>query len=65
MIENTQTSEARLMAAAPDMLEVLKTTRGNIASLGPAGALGPVYSNYVEWLKIVDDAIAKATGEKL
>ena len=55
-------AEARLMAAAPELLEALKITRGNIASLGPAGALTP-YTSYQEWLAMVDAAIAKATGE--
>lgn len=54
-------AEARLMAAAPELLEALKITRGNIASLGPAGALTP-YTSYQEWLAMVDAAIAKATG---
>lgn len=55
-------ADARLMAAAPELLEALKITRGNIASLGPAGALTP-YTSYQEWLAMVDAAIAKATGE--
>ncbi len=55
-------ADARLMAAAPELLEALKITRGNIASLGPAGALTP-YTPYQEWLAMVDAAIAKATGE--
>ena len=54
-------ADARLMAAAPELLEALKITRGNIASLGPAGALTP-YTPYQEWLAMVDDVIAKATG---
>lgn len=49
------------------MLQVLKTTRGNISSLGPAGALGNVYEPYTVWLQVVDDVIASAsmapTGE--
>ena len=55
-------ADARLMAAAPELLEALKIPRGNIASLGPAGALTP-YTCYQEWLAMVDAAIAKATGE--
>ena len=54
-------ADARLMAAAPELLEALQITRGNIASLGPAGALTP-YTSYQEWLAMVDAAIAKATG---
>lgn len=52
-------ANARLMAAAPEMLEVLKTTRGNIVSLGSAGALPKPYH---VWLAVVDEAIAKAEG---
>ena len=54
-------ANARLIAAAPELLEALQITRGNIASLGPAGALTP-YTSYQEWLAMVDAAIAKATG---
>lgn len=39
------------------MLEALRVTAGNIRSLGPAGALGPVYTPYRTWLKVVDEAI--------
>lgn len=39
------------------MLQALQTTRGNIASLGPAGAIP---FEYREWLATVDVAIAKA-----
>ncbi|MFN4037330.1 hypothetical protein [Comamonas aquatica] len=56
-----QEANARLIAAAPDLLEALQITRGNIASLGPAGALTP-YTSYQEWLAMVDAAIAKALG---
>src|ERR1700744_620153 len=34
-------ANARLIAAAPDLLDVLKTTRGNIVSLRDAGLPGP------------------------
>lgn len=54
-------ANARLIAAAPDLLEALQITRGNIASLGPSGALTP-YTPYQEWLAMVDAVIAKATG---
>ena len=54
-------AEARKLAAVDDLLEALQITRGNIASLGPAGALTP-YTSYQEWLAMVDAAIAKATG---
>ena len=56
-------ADARLMAVAPELLEALQITRGNIASLGPAGALTP-YTSYQEWLAMVDAVIAKALGEK-
>jgi hypothetical protein len=49
-------------AAANDMLEALKTTAGNISSLGLAGALGPTWLSYAPWLAVVDAAIAKAEG---
>ncbi len=52
---------ARLLAAAPELLEALKTTASNIRSLGPAGALGPTYEPYKVWLEVVDAAIAKAS----
>lgn len=35
------------------LLDALKVTRGNLRSLGPAGAIGP----YDVWRRIVDDAI--------
>lgn len=40
-----------------ELLQALQTTRGNIASLGPAGAIP---FEYREWLAMVDVAIAKA-----
>jgi len=49
-----------LFAAAHELLEALKTTAGNIRSLGPAGALGSVPMEYERWLAVVDAAIAKA-----
>lgn len=60
--EATRFANARLIAAAPELLEALRITRGNVASLGPAGALEP-YAPYREWLAMIDAAIAKATGE--
>lgn len=56
--------DVRLMVAAPDMLEALKTTAGNIRSLGPAGALTRIPMEYREWLAVVDAAIAKAEGSQ-
>lgn len=44
-----------------ELLDALLTTAGNIRSLGPAGALQP-YTEYREWLAVVEAAIAKAEG---
>jgi hypothetical protein len=59
-----QKANATLYAAAPELLAALQVTRGNVASLGPAGALAnlPVYAEYREWLAVLDEVIAKATG---
>lgn len=57
-----QDANARLIAAAPDLLDVLRVTAGNIRSLGPAGALANVYTPYEVWLAVVEAAIAKAEG---
>jgi len=52
-------ANARLIAAAPDLLEAILICEGNIASL--------LASNhpkvYGEWLAVVRAAIAKATGD--
>lgn len=53
-------ANAHLIAAAPEMLAILKTTAGNIRSLGPAGAVP--FAAYEVWLALVDAAIAKAEG---
>ena len=47
----------RALNAHEPMLEILKTTAGNIRSLGPAGRLA---SDYEVWLAEVEAAIAKA-----
>lgn len=52
-------ANARLIAAAPELLEALKTTALNIRSLHGAQH-GVVYEAYSVWLRIVEDAIAKA-----
>jgi hypothetical protein len=52
-------ADARLIAAAPDLLEALKLCESNISSL-LASAHPKVYG---EWLTVVRAAIAKATGE--
>lgn len=44
-----------------ELVEVLKTTAGNIRSIGPAGAL---YEPYTAWLAGVEAAIAKAEGRQ-
>lgn len=45
------------------MLTALRLTKGNIESLGPAGALGPVFSTYAQWLEAVRVAIDMAEAE--
>jgi hypothetical protein len=55
---------ARLFVAAPELLEVLQTTLGNIKSLGPAGALDSVPTPYRVWADVVQAAITKATGSE-
>ncbi len=55
------------MKSAPSalllMLEALKTTQGNIQSLGPSGALGDVWPPYRTWLRIVSEAIEAGERE--
>lgn len=60
-IEQAHANEL-LMAAAPDMLRVLRTTLGNIMSLGPARAIDSVPMEYRIWAQVVADVIAQATG---
>jgi hypothetical protein len=45
------------------MLEALKTTRGNIQSLGPAGCLDEVWPPYRIWLHVVSQAIEAGEHE--
>lgn len=59
----TARANARLIAASPAMLEALRTTAGNIRSLGPAGAIEP-FTPYLEWLRLIEETIALATGEE-
>lgn len=59
---DNERANARLIAAAPDLLEILKTTAENVRSLGPCGALGPVFEPYAAWLTQIEAAIAKAEG---
>lgn len=53
-------ANARLIAAAPDLLDVLKLCDGNIDSL--LASNHPLV--FGEWLAVVRAAISKATGEK-
>jgi hypothetical protein len=57
-------ANARLIAAAPELLEALQTTLGNIMSLGPAGALESVPMPYRVWADVCSKAIDKATKPK-
>ena len=52
-------ADAALIAAAPDLLDALQLCEGNISSL-LASAHPKVFG---EWLRVVSEAIAKATGE--
>jgi hypothetical protein len=59
----TDEATAHLIAAAPDLLEIVRTSICNVRSLGPAGALGSIpYSPYEVWLKELEAAYTKATG---
>ena len=53
----SEEANARLIAT---LLHALRITRGNVASLGPAGSLLPM--EYREWLAMIDAAIAAAAG---
>lgn len=58
-----QRANLRLIAAAPELLELVRISIGNVRSLGPAGALGDVpHAPYREWLAQLEAAYAKATG---
>jgi hypothetical protein len=52
-------ANANLMAAAPEMLEVLETTLGNIRSIK---ATHPGVTTYDVWEKVVAEVVAKAKG---
>lgn len=49
-----------LMAAAPDLLDALKTTLKNIMSLGPSGSLDGIPVPYQVWADVVSSALDKA-----
>lgn len=56
-------ADAMLEAAgAPELLEIVRITIGNVRSLGPAGALAQVYTPYREWLAQLEAAYTNATG---
>lgn len=59
------TALRELLALHDEMLETLRTTRGNIRSLGPAGALDALpedlpWMPYRPWLAAVEQAIDHA-----
>lgn len=51
---------ARVLVTAPDMLDLLRTTLGNIRSL--KGSVGAGVRTYDAWERGVVEAIAKAEG---
>ena len=53
----------QLFAAAPELLDLIRVSIGNVRSLGPAGALAQVHTPYQEWLAQLEAAYTKATGE--
>jgi hypothetical protein len=55
-----QRANARLIAAAPELLMALKATAGNIRSLREA----KVCNTYDNWLEVVEAAIAKAEARQ-
>jgi len=55
-------ANARLIAAAPMLLEIVQTSIKNVRSLGPAGALASVHEPYSEWLSALEMAYSEATG---
>lgn len=58
-----QEANAQLIGAAPDLLEIVRISIGNVRSLGPAGAIGP-YTEYLVWLEQLEAAYEKATGSR-
>lgn len=63
-VERVVAQRAKLEKQRDELLAVLKITRSNIASLGPAGAIEP-YMPYREWLSQVDAAIASVNTDHI
>lgn len=57
-------ANARLIAAAPKLAEIVRISIGNVRSLGPAGALASVSAPYEVWLRELESAYFAATGEQ-
>ena len=53
-------ANARLIAAAPQLLEALQTTAANLRSWKAASNSG--IKTFDSWLEVVEEAIAKAKG---
>ena len=53
-------ANARLIAAAPQLLEALQTTAANLRSWKAANGGG--IKTFDSWLEVVEEAIAKAEG---
>ena len=53
-------ANARLIAAAPQLLEALQTTAANLRSWKAANGDG--IKTFDSWLEVVEEAIAKAKG---
>ena len=53
-------ANARLIAAAPQLLEALQTTAANLRSWKAANGDG--ITTFDSWLEVVEEAIAKAEG---
>ena len=53
-------ADARLIAAAPQLLEALQTTAANLRSWKAANGGG--IKTFDSWLEVVEEAIAKAKG---
>ena len=53
-------ADARLIAAAPQLLEALQTTAENLRSWKAANGGG--IKTFDSWLEVVEEAIAKAKG---